>query len=103
MKIKVVATLTAIAIAGVWSSAVPAQAQYDPRIPIDALNWCPGGGTFTGMGGFCQGTPYADGTMWISTYGCGIPFVGCVDTPMTCVINTGQPMPPLAPPKGCGR
>lgn len=82
------------------AAARPAKAEnpYDPYIPIPALGWCPGGGFGgAGWGGYCEGQTYADGTRWSMNTVLGY------SQPMQCIVFTGQPMPPLAPPSGCGR
>lgn len=80
----------------------PAHADIiDPHIPIPALEWCPGGGTLMGIGGYCEGQSYPDGTRWNIAYGWA-PFVGRITQPMKCIVYTGDPNPPLAGPGGCG-
>lgn len=74
---------------------------FDPHVPIPALQWCPGGGTLMGIGGYCEGESYADGTRWNIAYGWA-PFVGRITQPMKCIVWTGDPNPPLAGPGGCG-
>jgi hypothetical protein len=74
---------------------------YDPHIPIPLLSWCPGGGIGTGLGGYCEGASYPDGTRWNIAYGWA-PFVGRIQQPMRCIVFTGDPNPPLAGPGGCG-
>lgn len=77
-----------------------AQAAPDPYWPIPPV-WCPGGGTMTGWGGYCDGRPYPDNTKWHmdSFYA---PFVGRVWNPIVCVIADAPAPSPLAGPGGCG-
>lgn len=70
---------------------------FDPHIPDPFGGFCPGGGwgaTYGGIG-FCDGRPYPDGTKWHATFSDG-------SRNMFCVVDTGAPMPPPAPPGGCG-
>lgn len=92
----VVASLTAAAPA----AADPIGIYGDPHYPIPP-SWCPGGGTQTGWGGFCDGVAFADNTKWhIDSY--VAPFVGRVWNPLVCVVADAPAPPPLAP-GGCAR
>ena len=77
---------------------VPAQthAQHDIAPP----NWCPGGGSLTGWGGYCDGRTFPDGTKWHQD-SFWAPFVGRVWNPIVCVRADAPAPPPLAP-GGCG-
>ncbi len=88
--------------AAATGTALPAPAPLDPYTPVPALNWCPGGGSSTAWGGYCDGVSYPDGTRWNVAWA-NAPFAGSVYQPMNCVVYTGAPMPPLAGPWGCGR
>lgn len=66
----------------------------DPHIPQPLMGYCPGGGA-GGDAMWCDGQPYPDGTKWHGFYYGGT-------RSMTCVIDDGGPMPPPAPPGGCG-
>lgn len=93
MKKIIIGGLAALAIA--LGTAPAVHANYDPHIQIPPY-WCPGGGIFSGYGGYCEGPSYPDGTRWNFNQVMGfIP-------PMKCVVFTGQPNPPLAGPGGCG-
>lgn len=93
--------LGAITAAGVTVAAPPtAQAIPDPYWPIPPV-WCPGGGTQTSWGGFCDGKPFPDGTKW-HTDNFVAPFVGRVWNPIVCVVHGTPAPPPLAGPGGCG-
>ncbi|WP_343601430.1 hypothetical protein [Mycobacterium sp.] len=74
---------------------------FDPHVPNTAEGWCPGGGVggFNGFG-FCDGDRYPDGSYWHQVRG-NAPFAGSVLT-LTCVVDNGSPVPPPAPPGGCG-
>lgn len=95
-----VTTAAAIAI------SAPALAQPDPHMPDPQANYCPGGGAGSMIyAGYCDGVPYPDGSYWhYIQY--GIPMVGhpagLLSPGMQCVINNGSPIPPPAPPGGCG-
>ncbi|MFM8599302.1 MAG: hypothetical protein ACKOB8_09905 [Mycobacterium sp.] len=80
----------------------PGFTPYDPYTPIPAVNWCPGGGTSGGWGGYCEGINFPDGSRWNIAWA-NAPFAGTVYQPMKCIIHTGNPVPPLAGPWGCGR
>ncbi|WGH20932.1 hypothetical protein SEA_MMASICARM_55 [Mycobacterium phage MmasiCarm] len=93
------ATAVLIVCAVGWSGR--ANATPDPYWPIPPV-WCPGGGTMTSWGGYCDGTPYPDGTKWhMDSF--VAPFVGRVWNPIVCVVHPAPAPPPLAPPTGCGR
>lgn len=68
----------------------------DPHVPNFGIRYCPGG-----KGGFavfwCDGEHYPDGTYWHQTMGYTSP-IGT----LTCVADNDSPMPPIAPPGGCG-
>ncbi|OHV06672.1 hypothetical protein [Mycobacterium talmoniae] len=98
------AALTFAAVAG----ASPAAATnpnnpgggMDPHLPNTMQGWCPGGGAGGISGdGYCDGTKYPDGSFWhIVRF--GVPFAG-EQIKMSCVVDNGSPLPPLAPPGGC--
>lgn len=89
-------TLTLATVGAAVALASPAQAAPD----ISPPNWCPGGGTLTAWGGYCDGHTFPDGTKWHQD-SFFAPFVGRVWNPIVCVrANTPAP-PPLAP-GGCG-
>ena len=102
MRNRLLAVLAAIAVlvGGVFTSAPTANAGLDPYWPIPVFDWCPGGqggAIVFGIGAiYCEGVSYPDGTRWqdIRT---------SVSVQTQCIIFTGQPAPPLAPPWGCGR
>lgn len=77
-----------------------AEAMPDPYWPVPPV-WCPGGGTQTGWGGFCNGKVFPDGTQW-HTDNFVAPFVGRVWNPIVCVVANTPAPPPLAGPGGCG-
>lgn len=81
---------TAVAYAG------QARADFmDPKVPIPALTWCPGGGGGSAWGGFCEGTSFPDGTR-LNFFRA----MGFWQGPR-CIRPDGTPTPPLAP-GGCG-
>lgn len=91
-----------IAHAAPASAAQPGPPAFDPHVPNSAEGWCPGGGFggFSGLG-FCDGDRYPDGSYWHQVR-VRAPFVGSILT-LTCVVDPdGGPLPPLAPPGGCG-
>lgn len=96
--LKVAITIAlACVVALLVSGRANAYPGFDPHIPDPFGGFCPGGGwggTFGGLG-YCDGRPYPDGTMWHAT------FSGWTRA-MFCVVNTGAPLPPPAPPGGCG-
>jgi hypothetical protein len=80
----------------------PGKPAFDPHVPNTAEGWCPGGGVggFSGFG-YCDGDRYPDGSYWHQVRG-KAPFAGSILT-LTCVVDPdGGPLPPLAPPGGCG-
>ncbi|WP_396902487.1 hypothetical protein [Mycolicibacterium sp.] len=77
-----------------------AKAAPDPYWPIPPV-WCPGGGTQTGWGGYCDGATFPDGTKW-HTDNFVAPFVGRVWNPIVCVVADAPAPPPVAGPGGCG-
>ncbi len=78
-----------------------ADSTMDPHIPNPLIGWCPGGGSGGISGyGFCDGVRYPDGSYWHVVRG-NVPFAG-PQMRMDCVIDNGSPVPPLAPPGGCG-
>lgn len=90
----------AIAAAGILFGPAEAKAEPDPFFPIPPV-WCPGGGTMTGWGGYCDGRPFPDGTKWhMDSF--VAPFVGRVWNPIVCVVHPAPAPPPLAGPGGCG-
>lgn len=86
-------------------TASVAHADPDPHMPNMAAGYCPGGGGgFTVYAGWCDGTPYPDGTHWHAV-AYGLPMIGhpqgaLAPAAPVCVIGDG-PMPPLAPAGGC--
>jgi hypothetical protein len=102
------ATLAAVtaAIAACLALAAPAHADPDPHMPDPSNNYCPGGGAGSMIYmGYCDGVPYPDGSYWHHIQ-YGIPMVGhpagLLSPGMQCVVNNGSPIPPPAPPGGCG-
>ena len=99
-------TLAALApAAALLSTNAPAHADYDfskvadPRIPNPIMFWCMGGGAgnlLLGQPGYCDGEHYPDGSYW------HVINAPVVRMRMDCVIDNGSPLPPLAPPGGCG-
>jgi len=92
-------TLAALAeAAALQSTNAPAHADYDfskvadPKIPDPIMFWCMGGG----QPGYCDGEHYPDGSYW------HVINAPVVRMRMDCVIDNGSPLPPLAPPGGCG-
>ena len=89
-----------------FTLAAPALADPDPHQPNPQANYCPGGGAGSMIyAGYCDGVPYPDGSYWhYIQY--GIPLVGhpagLLSPGMQCVVNNGSPVPPPAPPGGCG-
>ncbi len=70
----------------------------DPHLPNLQFGYCPGG-----QGGFssyqwCDGQQYPDGSFWHQFLDATI---GQHFT-LNCVVNNGSPLPPPAPPGGCG-
>ena len=95
-----IAGVSALAAAGMLTAA-RAEAQPDPYWPVPPV-WCPGGGTMTSWGGFCDGATFPDGTKWhMDSF--WAPFVGRVWNPIVCVVADAPAPPPLAGPNGCGR
>lgn len=91
--------------------AAPALAD-DAHIPNPSTGYCPGGSMGSPIYmGFCDGERYPDGTYW-HTRQWGIPLYsnnnGLLGTNgggpagAECVIDNGSPLPPPAPPGGCG-
>jgi hypothetical protein len=99
-------TLAALAAAAALQSTnPPANADYDfskvadPKIPDPIMFWCMGGGAgnlLLGQPGYCDGQHYPDGSYW------HVINAPVVRMRMDCVIDNGSPLPPLAPPGGCG-
>jgi hypothetical protein len=99
-------TLAALAAAtALLSTTTPAHADYDfskvadPKIPDPIMFWCMGGGSgnlLLGQPGYCDGERYPDGSYW------HVVNAPVVRMRMDCVIDNGSPLPPLAPPGGCG-
>lgn len=98
----------ALVIAGSALFGAPtAHADPDPHIPDPQTSYCPGGGMGSMIWyGYCDGEHYPDGTYW-HWFQQGIPTIGhpagLLGQPMECVVDNGTPMPPPAPPDGCGR
>jgi len=91
--------------AALLSTNAPAHADYDfskvadPKIPDPIMFWCMGGGAgnlLLGQPGYCDGEHYPDGSYW------HVINAPVVRMRMDCVIDNGSPLPPLAPPGGCG-
>lgn len=73
----------------------------DTHMPNSMMGYCPGGG-FGGIGtGWCDGVKYPDGSYWHQVR-IPAPFVGSTLN-LDCVVDDGSPIPPSAPPNGCGR
>jgi hypothetical protein len=106
MKHTIRLTLAALAAAAALLSTKPAaHADYDfskvadPKIPDPIMFWCMGGGAgnlLLGQPGYCDGEHYPDGSYW------HVINAPVVRMRMDCVIDNGSPLPPLAPPGGCG-
>lgn len=96
----IVATLSAAVLVGTGIGyAARAEALPDPYMPVPPL-WCPGGGTQTGWGGWCDGKTFPDGTkLHMDSF--VAPFVGRVWNPIVCVVADAPAPPPLAGPGGC--
>jgi hypothetical protein len=92
------ATVAAVGVAPLASADPPGQTPHMPNVTI---GYCPGG-----QGGFlatkwCDGQPYADGSYWHQLIMTGSSLTGPVFQ-LNCVVNDGSPIPPAAPPGGCG-
>lgn len=98
-----IGTLTmAVEFSMVSANAEPAPPPgQDPHMPNSAMGYCPGGGFggITGWG-YCDGIRYPDGSYWHQVR-VPAPFVGTTLT-LSCVIDDGSPVPPLAAPGSCG-
>lgn len=98
-----IGTLTmAVEFSMVSANAEPAPPPgQDPHMPNSAMGYCPGGGFggITGWG-YCDGIRYPDGSYWHQVR-VPAPFVGTTLT-LSCVIDDGSPVPPLAAPSSCG-
>ncbi|WP_145013142.1 hypothetical protein [Mycobacterium marseillense] len=93
---------TVAALAAAITLATPAHADnpppwLDPHYPDNARGSCPGGGGGYGFG-WCNGTPYPDGTYWQQRVTGGILNVPPVASKPECMGPDNQP----APPGGCG-
>lgn len=82
-----------------------AHASGDPHVPNMSASYCPGGGQGSPIYlGYCDGTPYPDGSYW-HTIQYGIPVLGhdngLLSPGMQCVVGGGL-VPQPAPPGGCG-
>ena len=105
------ARIVGVAIAAALIVAPSAHAAPDPHIPNPGANYCPGGSAGSPIYmGFCDGEHYPDGTYW-HTRQWGIPIYGSPNglagtnggpNGAECVIDNGSPLPPPAPPGGCG-
>lgn len=99
MKSVLAAAATIAAFVGATIVAPTASADFDPHYPIPAIDYCPGGqgGLFIFNIGdsFCEGASFDDGTRWHFER-------STVHTGMNCIFWTGNPLPPLAAPGGCG-
>lgn len=88
-------------------TAATAHAAPDPHIPDPKNDYCPGGGAGSMIYlGYCDGTKYPDGSYW-HWFQNGVPLIGKPSglggSPgLVCVVDNGSPVPPLAPPGGCG-
>jgi len=69
----------------------------DPHIPSIAQGNCPGVRGGFGMF-YCDGEHYPDGTYWHQI----VDYNSAASGSMTCVVDNGSILPPLAPPGGCG-
>jgi hypothetical protein len=98
------ALVFAIALAGTTTYFGPtAHADppgQDPHMPNFQFGYCPGGqggwGDFTQ---WCDGQPFPDATYWHQQFldpGFGPHFT------LSCLVHDGSPVPPPAPPGGCG-
>lgn len=96
----IVVLLACVAYAAFVLSGGRANAAPDPYWPVPPV-WCPGGGTSTGWGGYCNGAVFPDGTQWHQDSFVA-PFVGRVYNPIVCVVANTPAPPPLAPAGGCG-
>ena len=86
-------------------------AHADPHIPNPSTGDCAGGSAGSPIYmGFCDGEHYPDGSYW-HTRQWGIPIYGNQNglagthggpNGAECVIDNGTPLPPAAPPGGCG-
>lgn len=86
-------------------------AAADPHIPNPSTGECAGGSMGSPIWmGFCDGERYPDGSYW-HTRQWGIPLYGNPNglagtnggpNGAECVIDNGTPVPPPAPPGGCG-
>lgn len=85
----------AVIAASTIAGAPPAHAQWDPRIPIPVLTWCPGGGGGSGWGGYCEGINFPDGTR-LNFF----RVMGYWQGPR-CIRPNGTP-DPIPAPGGCG-
>jgi hypothetical protein len=97
---------TVISVSAILTLAAPAFADPDPHMPDPPNNYCPGGGAGSMIYmGYCDGVPYPDGSYWHHIQ-YGIPMInhpgGLLSPGMQCVVNNGSPIPPAAPPGGCG-
>jgi hypothetical protein len=98
---RLLATLAAVAAVGVAPLASADPPGQNPHMPNVTIGYCPGG-----QGGFlatkwCDGQPYADGSYWHQLIMTGSSITGPVFQ-LNCVVNDGSPIPPAAPPGGCG-
>ncbi|MFV1363791.1 hypothetical protein AAHH97_10165 [Mycolicibacterium elephantis] len=94
-----VGAVTAAALATAATGS--ANQEMDPHMPNTTQGYCPGGGFGGATGwGYCDGIKYPDGSYWHQLRA-PAPFVGSTIT-LTCVIDDGSPVPPPAPPGGCG-
>ncbi|MFN6543891.1 hypothetical protein [Mycolicibacterium nivoides] len=73
----------------------PQPVQFDPYVPNPPA-WCPGGGSSSGWGGYCEGKTFKDGTRL------NLHRIGFAWQPLRCIIPDGSPFPPVAGPGGCG-
>jgi hypothetical protein len=92
------ASAAAAALCGLLGAAATAHADpLDPHVPDITRNHCPGGrggfGTF-----WCDGEHYPDGSYWHQT----AEYNSVAAGRMTCVIDNGSILPPVAPSGSCG-
>ena len=104
---RIARVMSAILFTAVFAAGVGhADPQPDPHMPNPQAGYCPGGGMGSMIyAGFCGGERYPDGTYWHYIQH-GIPMIGhpagLLSPGMQCVLDNGSPVPPPAPPGGCG-
>lgn len=94
-------------LAGVITSAALVSAPSaiatpgDPHMPNIAAGNCPGGRGGLPRFWFCDGVRYSDGSFW-HQWGSWAGRLGITRGHLACVVDNGTPLPPPAPPGGCG-